>query len=187
MLGGKDMKKFFAATLALMLMMGATTTAFAEEIKDNGGKQDIPVKAKYDSGVSETPVVSVDVKWDAMEFTYSVGGSRTWNAEDHTYTDNTSSTWTAVNNTVTVTNHSNVGVKVKTAYTSMDAYKGVTGTFTYDKTAGTDGYIALTRGIAGEKESADSVTATLTLSGTLSKDVTTSTKVGTITVLISTK
>lgn len=181
------MKKFFAITLVIV-MMAMATTAFATDVTKDGGTHDITVNAKYNgSGTTEATVISVNVAWDAMEFTYNVGGSKVWHADDHSYTTSTKSKWSATNNTVTITNHSNIDVKVKTEYTPEETYKGITGAFTYSKTADTNGFITLTRGQVGKKNTADNVVATLTLSGNLSSSVSTSTKVGTITVTIAKK
>lgn len=183
------MKKFFAITIAIVMMIAMVATAFAAEgssTKQDGETQDIAVNAKYNgSGTTEAPVISVNVAWDAMEFTYNVGGSKVWHADDHSYTTTTKSKWSATGNTVTVTNHSNIDVKVKTEYNPEETYKGITGTFAYSKTADANGFITLTRGQVGKKDAADNVVATLTLSGNLSSSVSTSTKVGTITVTIN--
>lgn len=182
------MKKFFAITIAIVMMMAMVATAFAAEgssTKQDGETQDIAVNAKYNgSGTTEAPVISVNVAWDAMEFTYNVGGSKVWHADDHSYTTDTTSKWSETGNKVTITNHSNIDVKVKTEYKPEETYKDITGTFTYTKTADNDGYITLTRGLKDKKDSADNVVATLTLKGELADTVKTSTKVGTITVTI---
>lgn len=181
------MKKIFAITLAIVMMMATATTAFAAEgssTKKDGETQDITVNAKYNSGTTESAVVSVNVAWGAMEFTYNVSGNKVWHADDHSYTTDTTSKWSESGNTVTITNHSNIDVKVKTEYKPEETYKDITGTFTYTKTADDDGFIKLTRGQENMKDSADNVVATLTLGGKLASSVNASTKVGTITVTI---
>ena len=182
------MKKFFAITLAIVMMMAMATTAFAAEgssTKKDGESQDITVNAKYNNGMTEQPVVSVNVAWGAMEFTYNVSGTQTWLPDSHTYSTNTGTpSWSASGNTVTITNHSNIDVKVKTEYKPEETYKDITGTFSYTKTAGTDDFITLTRGQVNMKDSADNVVATLNLRGELASSVNASTKVGTITVTI---
>lgn len=182
------MKRFFTTTLASAIMMAAATTAFAASgstTTDTGAN--ISVNAKYSDTVTTPDVISAQVEWGAMEFTYVTGGSKKWNAQEHEYQDdNTSASWSAVGNTVTITNHSNVDVKAGFAYTPIENYK-LTGTFSYDKTADETGKIELSKGVEGQKDKADHVTATLTLGGTLESSVTTSTQVGTITVTIEKK
>ena len=113
-----------------------------------------------------------------MQFTYSVGGTHTWDPVNHEYKDNTSASWTASGNTVTVTNHSNVAIKAELSFAAESAYSGITGSF------GEDATLLLATAVGTNKDTAPSDTANLTLSGTLASNVTTSTKVGTITVKI---
>lgn len=181
------MKKFFAMILTLAMVMAMSTTAFAAEgsdtVKTDGGTQNIDVSAKYQTGATTPDVVSVDIAWGAMEFTYSVDGSHEWNPADHTYTDKTNAIWSASGNTVKVTNHSNVDVNVAFAFAAK-AGSSVTGSFAYDKTA-TENKVALTKGVENAYDAADSVTATLTLNGTVPSTQTDFATVGTITVTIT--
>lgn len=184
------MKKFFTITLAIVMMMAMSTTAFAADgssTKENGGVQEIPVNAKYNGSYTPEEKVSVEVKWGAMEFTYNVSGTQTWNPDSHTYTNTDKGTpsWTANGNTVKVTNHSNVAVKATFDYTKIDG--NVQGEFAYDngKAVDKDGAIALTAGVVEQPGAADYVTATLTLSGRLSSTSNKDAQVGTITVKIS--
>ena len=63
----------------------------------------------------------------------------------------------------------------------------LTGAFTYDnsKTADSTGAVSLAKGVEGQVNAADYVTAALKLSGTPSSTMTDFTKVGTITVKIT--
>ena len=105
-------------------------------------------------------------------------GIKTWDATKHEYTTDSSAAWTASGNTVTVTNHSNVAVKAELAFAADTAYNTVTGSF--DKAT-----LLLDSGEGLTYANADKETAALTLAGTLANTVTTSTKVGTITVKIT--
>ena len=89
-------------------------------------------------------------------------------------------------NTVKVTNHSNVDVKATFTY-AAESGNTLTGAFTYDnsKTADSTGAVSLAKGVEGQVNAADYVTATLKLSGTPSNTMTDFTKVGTITVKIT--
>lgn len=176
------MKKVFAFLLTIMMMltMTMTTTAFASEtVTSDGGTASIGVKAKYVDGTSTNSTISVNVSWGAMEFTYSTGGTQTWNPTTHQYTGNTTAGWSETGNTVTVTNHSDSAVKVAFGFQAETGY-GVTGSFSNDS-------INLPSAV-GKATTASELTgtSTLTLDGTLSNTVTTSTKVGTITVTITT-
>lgn len=170
------MKKLTALILAIAVLMAMSTTALAETITT--GDQTIDVEAKYQDNTSTAPVYSVDINWGAMQFTYTESGSMTWNPDDHTYTDNTTAGWTATGNTVTVTNHSNASVTASLAFEAFNTYNTITGAFDVAsktlKAGEVDGY-----------DTADKVTATLTLDGTLAETVTKFTKIGKITVTIA--
>lgn len=169
------MKKLFALLTALVIA-AAPVTAFA---LTSGDTREIPVLAKYSGGTTTPDVYSVNISWGNMKFTYSEGSSRRWDPDTHQYsTGSAKSSWKADGSTVTVTNHSNVDVTVEFSYAPVAQYQAVTGTLsTTSKT--------LNAGQVGEFDKADSVTSTLTLSGTLPSSVTDFAQVGTITVSIT--
>ena len=171
------MKKILSLILALALVMSLSVTAFAAT-NDGTENTSIDVNAMYSDGVSTPDVISVNVEWGAMSFTYSVSGTKQWDATKHEYTTNSNAAWTATGNTVTVTNHSNIAVKAELAFTADTVYNTVTGSF--DKAE-----LLLDSGDGLTYANADKDTATLTLDGTLADSVKTSTKVGTITVKIT--
>lgn len=179
------MKKLITIALAIVMVATMSLTAFAAETKvtlpkDEKLDTEIDVTAKYTNTVETPDVISVDVVWGAMEFTYTVGGTKDWNATNHTYTENFTPTWTAEGNTVKVTNHSNVAVTAAFAYAAVEG-SAVTGTL--DKTEATE----LAAGVEGKADEAANVTATLTLGGTLAETQTELAKVGAITVTIAKK
>lgn len=171
------MKKILSLILALALVMSLSVTAFAAETNE-GGNTTIDVNAMYSDGVSTPDVISVNVEWGAMSFTYSVSGTKQWDATKHEYTTTSNAAWSASGNTVTVTNHSNIAVKAELSFAADAAYNTVTGSF--DKAQ-----LLLDSGDGLTYENADKDTAALTLAGTLADTVKTSTKVGTITVKIT--
>lgn len=172
------MKKVFVLILALMILAVPTIVFAAENTIHGTGSHSIDVQAKYTHGTSTPDVYSVDIAWGAMQFVYSASGTRVWNPSTHQYTGNTTIGWSAVGNTVTVTNHSNKDVNVTFAYTKASGFDGVSGTFSVNSDT-------LDAGALGNVEGADSVSTKLTLSGTLASNVTSFTKVGSITVSLS--
>ena len=173
------MKKIVSLVLALVLVMALATTAFAATETITTGASTAEVKAQYDGEAVKPDVISVDVTWGAMTFTYTEGGNWNWQPGTHTYADGRTYAWTANGNTVEVVNHSNVAVDVEFGFTAAEGYN-VTGTF--DVTEET-----LNAGVEGAFDDADSVTATLTLAGTLAKEVSTATTVGNVTVKLVTE
>ena len=170
------MKKIVSLVLALVLVMALATTAFAATETITTGASTAEVKAQYTGEANKPDVISVDVTWGAMTFTYTEGGNWNWQPGTHTYADGRTYQWAGTGNTVEVVNHSNVAVDVEFGFAAAEGYN-VTGTF--DITEDT-----LTAGVENKYDEADSVTATLTLAGELKSDVKDATKVGTVTVTL---
>lgn len=171
------MRKLLAILLALCLVSGLGISAFAAETVEQKGSKDIEVTAKYASTTSTPAVYSVDIAWSSMMFTYTQTNLKEWNAADHSYNTVSQGNWDKTTATVTVTNHSNVSVNIAMQYIPFEN-TGVQGALV-NATA------ALQAGEEGRYNSADSMTATLTISGTPSNTVTTEgIKVGTIRITI---
>ena len=79
-------------------------------------------------GASQT-VVSVDISWGAMEFTYTDGE---WQPESHTYAEGEWTPDADGSNVITVKNNGNVAVNAAFAYTKT--VEAVSGSFTLDGT-----------------------------------------------------
>lgn len=174
------MRKLFTIVLALILAMGLTTSAFAEDNKAtvNGDTLNTPitigVTGSYAGTDSKKEVYSVDVEWGAMQFQYKTGGSSEWNPETHKYETHTGEpVWTANGNTVTVTNHSSLPVDVEFSFVKnvdMDADSTYTGKFTEPNDENTEiKTVQLARATAGtEQSNAPNKIAALKLDGTFS-------------------
>src|SRR5699024_2942238 len=77
------------------------------------------------SNSPNSEIISVDITWGDLSFTYSDG---TWNPDTHEYENDG---WTVDNeggNSITVDNTGNTGVNVSYAY--QNAETGITGSFT---------------------------------------------------------
>ena len=167
------MKRLLWRMVLLFLPGLLGINAFASQI----GSREIDVKAKY-TVVSTTPAsYSVDLQWTDMTFTYTREDTRIWNPLTHTYKTGSRSGWDKTRGSITVTNHSNVDVKVTVAYLP-EPDTGVKGVL---KNASAK----LKAGIVGDYKGADSMTATLTVSGTPEETVTAAgTKVGKLRITI---
>ena len=152
------MMKRLLWNLILLLLPGVLgINSLASEI----GSKEIDVKAKY-SVVSTTPAsYSVDLRWTDMTFTYIREDTHIWDPLTHTYKTGSKSGWDRTRGSITVTNHSNVDVQVKMEYLP-EPDTGVKGVL---KNASAK----LKAGVLGDYEGADSMTATLTVSGTPEK------------------
>ena len=77
--------------------------------------------------VAKSTVISVDVTWGSMEFTYNVGD---WDPDTHQYEGG----WTCDEdeNKITVTNNSNIAIDVTCEYTKAQDYDWINGSFTVD-------------------------------------------------------
>ena len=117
------MKKLLTGILTLALAAAMSVPAFAANSATNNGTAgtDITVNGKYNAGSAAADVISVDIAWDAMDFTYTAPSKGTWNPENHKYEGGKSGGWEATSGTnpeITVTNHSNVDVKASFSFNS---------------------------------------------------------------------
>ena len=153
--------------MIFLFCMGASATQI--------GSREIDVNVKFQS-TSVTPAsYSVDIQWTDMTFTYTKEDTRIWDPVNHAYKTRSRTGWDRTKGTVTVTNHSNVDVRVAVDYVPLEN-TGIKGTL---KNA--SGKLK-----AGDYAGADSMTTTLTISGTPTEAVSeTKTKVGSLTVIIN--
>ena len=127
------MKKLLAGIVSLALAASMSIPAFAANFATNDGTADteITVNGIYQEADAPAEVVSIDLVWDAMNFTYTTPSKGDWNATTHNYENATEGGWAATSGTnpkITVTNHSNVGVKATFAFQSV--IEGLNGSFT---------------------------------------------------------
>ena len=174
------MKKLIATALALTMTLSLSATALAAGNVDGAGvgsQVPIDVTAKYNDGVKEPTVYSVDLTWEDMTFTYNESGTRTWDPDTHTYTDTTSAGRDKVTAAVTATNHSNAEVKVSFTYTPQGD-TGVTASMSKDS-------FKLAAGVENKPNEAATDSSILTITGTPNDSVTAEgVTIGTITVTI---
>ena len=121
------MKKLFAALIAIIMLASMSVTAFAAE-NTGATPTDITVNGTYTPGATADEVISADIAWDAMDFTYTGASQGTWNPATHAYEGATEGGWSDNTPAITVTNHSNVAVNATLSFTAN--VTGVVGTFT---------------------------------------------------------
>ena len=73
------MKKSLSVILALVMALSLSVTAFAVETNEGSSPTDITVNGTYAPGTAADEKISVDIVWDAMDFTYTAPSQGTWN------------------------------------------------------------------------------------------------------------
>ena len=128
------MKRLFATTLAVLLMTTSSVSALAVDLTDspatNNGAGDytIGVNGIINEGDDNEAVISVDILWDSMNFTYTDGSAGTWNPDTHAYEGATQGTWSTDKAGITVANHSDSAVETSFSFAANSGVN-VTGTF----------------------------------------------------------
>ena len=169
------MKKIVTTLLAITMMTTMSMTAFAAELPHTGtGDYEIDISANYQPGEASDEIISVDISWGAMEFTYHEAADGQWSPSEHQFTGGTEAHWDANGNSITVVNHSNTGVKAVFSYTGT--VTTVTGSFNHE-------LLELPTAVGTTYDAAPAGATTLTLGGTLEESA--AGKVGTVTISIS--
>ena len=144
------------------------------------GKYNIEIVGTYAAGQISDEIISVDVAWDAMDFTYTGASQGTWNPATHTYEGATEGGWSDNTPAITVTNHSNVAVNATLSFTAN--VTGVVGTFTEASGTENDSVLELATAVGTEAANAPTATANFGISGAaIDADKT----LGTITVTVA--
>ena len=99
------------------------------EVQQTGTQvREITVTSVYQAGTTADEKISVDIVWEAMDFTYTAPSQGTWNPATHAYDGQTEGGWSDNTPAITVKNHSNVAVNATLGFTAD--VTGVVGTFT---------------------------------------------------------
>ena len=163
------------STLHLTLIPSLTESPSAGNGK---GKYNIEISGTYTPGTADE-IISVDVAWEAMDFTYTGASQGTWNPVTHAYEGAIDGGWSDNTPAITVTNHSNVAVNATLGFTAN--VTGVVGTFTEASGTANDNILELATAVDTEVSNAPTATANFGISGAaIDADKT----LGTITVTI---
>ena len=173
------MKKTLSIILALVMALSLSVTAFAAT-NDGTSGTDITVNGTYVPGTTGAEQISVDIVWDAMDFTYTGSSQGTWNPATHAYDGATAGGWSDNTPGITVKNHSNVAVNATLGFKADVA--GVVGTFTEASGTENDSVLELATAVGTEAANAPTATANFRISGAaIDADKT----LGTITVTVA--
>ena len=141
--------------------------------------REIIVTGVYQAGKAADEKISVDLVWDAMDFTYTAPSQGTWNPATHAYEGQAAGGWSDNTPAITVKNHSNVALNATLGFTADVA--GVIGTFTEASGTANDNILELATAVDTEVSNAPTATANFGISGAaIDADKT----LGTITVTI---
>ena len=143
------------------------------------GKYNIEISGTYTPGTADE-IISVDVAWEAMDFTYTGASQGTWNPVTHAYEGAIDGGWSDNTPAITVTNHSNVAVNATLSFTAN--VTGVVGTFT--EVSGTENDNILELATAEGTAVADAPTASANF-GISGAAIDADKAIGTITVTIA--
>lgn len=153
------MKKLLACILALVLAIcPMIVNASALDTMHD-------VSVYYHAGSKASEVVSVDISWGAMEFSYHDEVEGTWNPTTHSFVGAVPAYWVVENssNYVTITNHSNKAVSAFLTLNMSQGYSTVTGQFDNPT-------MLIPSAVGTASNEPPSLTARLTLSGGIDLD-----------------
>ena len=125
--------------------------------------REITVTGVYQAGTTADEKISVDIVWDAMDFTYTAPSQGTWNPATHTYEGATEGGWSDNTPAITVKNHSNVALNATLGFTPD--VTGVVGTFTEASGTANDNILELATAVDTEVSNAPTATANFGISG----------------------
>ena len=179
------MKRSIALILMLLTVIG--TTAFAAETDETISGNSKEVLASYEEGTQDRTIISVDISWEQMSFTYKGESAPAWNPEEHRYEgEATEAGWAPGTGLITIRNNSNTLLQAQIGYNQEQAYDTVFMEFTdeapYIGSAHTDDRTDAEGNVVGTP---CEVTIKTIPTGALSKDTVDNTRIGTITITVN--
>lgn len=124
------MRKIIPLILTVALLMSMSFHTVATQTTETQVAGTTNVKANYVPGEEGGQVISVEIAWEGMEFTYNGASNPQWDAENHQYIPGTDAAWAESNASISITNHSNVILQAGIAYSQGTGYEGMDLQFT---------------------------------------------------------
>lgn len=175
------MKKIIALVLILLTVFSMSATAFAADITDTNSGNNQDVTASYEAGDVSTTIISVDISWNHMSFTYKGASEPVWDASKHQYTgEATEAGWVESEAAITITNHSNAILQAGITYAPETSFSNISMYFT-DAAP----YVGSADTSDTDAGTPCSVSVQAIPDGDLPSDTVDNTKIGTITVKVS--
>ena len=114
------MKKFFAISLAIVMILSLSITAFAD-LTASQTSEAITVTYTSENNTDKA-VYGADVAWTDLAVTYSYG--KDWDPATLNYTTVVDPSWTEDEVIVTITNNSNAAIYSKVTYNTANGLSG---------------------------------------------------------------
>ena len=169
------MKRMIPLMLIVAMLLSMSLSAAATEAGSTS------VKAGYAAGEESGQIISVDIEWEGMEFTYNGASDDTWDPEAHQYIKGHAAGWAESAASISITNHSDTILQADIQYTSETGFEDMELEFADDKP-----YIgSANTGIDGGAGAACQVIVRTIPMGELAPNTQTGTKVGEIKVTVT--
>lgn len=181
------MKKLTSLVLVLVLLFAVGTSVFASSITDTDTGNSQEVLASYEAGTEDKTVISVEINWNKMSFTYKGASEPVWDAANHQYIGQPSEAcWAASDATISITNHSNTILQAAISYTPETAFSDISMHFTDEAPYIGSAYTDDREDADGNKQGTPcTVTVKAIPDGILPVDTVNNTKIGIITVKVT--
>lgn len=113
------MKRMIPLMLVVAMLLSMGLSAAATQTTEVGSTN---VTANYEAGEEGGQIISVEIAWEGMEFTYNGASNPVWDPKEHKYSEESAAGWAESNASIAITNHSNVILQAEIAYSSMDGF-----------------------------------------------------------------
>lgn len=114
------MRKLIPLMLAIALLLSMNVHPVVQATENSSVNESAQVKGTYVPGEKGGQIISVDVAWEGMNFTYNDASEKIWDADKHQYSAETKAAWSESNAYISITNHSNVMLSSALTYAAKD-------------------------------------------------------------------